>query len=218
MADKVRVLIADDHTIVRTGVRLLLQAEPDIEVVGEALNGDEALALAESLRPDVVLMDIAMPGTDGLEATRQIKARFPDMHVLVLTMHRSDEYFFEMLKAGASGYVLKGAETNELIGAIRAVARGEVFLYPTMAKQLLQDYLNRLKEGAGLPQPTLTSREKEILRLLAEGYSNKEIAERLVVSSSTIHSHRTNLMRKLNLSSRHDLIQYARERGLVRDF
>ncbi|HET7088450.1 MAG TPA: response regulator transcription factor [Anaerolineae bacterium] len=218
MADKVQVLIADDHTIVRSGVRLLLQAEPDIEVVGEALNGDEAVALAESLRPDMVLMDIAMPGMDGLEATRQIKARFPDMHVLVLTMHRSDEYFFEMLKAGASGYVLKGAETNELIGAIRAVARGEVFLYPTMAKQLLQDYLNRLKEGAGLPQPTLTPREREILRLLAEGYSNKEIAERLIVSPSTIHSHRTNLMRKLDLSSRHDLIRYARERGLIRDF
>ncbi len=218
MADKVRVLIADDHTIVRSGVRLLLQAEADIEVVGEALNGDEAVALAESLRPDVVLMDIAMPGMDGLEATRQIKARFPEMHVLVLTMHRSDEYFFEMLKAGASGYVLKGAETNELIGAIRAVARGEVFLYPTMAKQLLQDYLNRLKEGAGLPQSTLTPREREILRLLAEGYSNKEIAERLIVSPSTIHSHRTNLMRKLNLSSRHDLIRYARERGLIRDF
>ena len=218
MADKVRVLIADDHTIVRSGVRLLLQAEPDIEVVGEALNGDEAVALAESLRPDVVLMDIAMPGMDGLEATRRIKARFPDMHVLVLTMHRSDEYFFEMLKAGASGYVLKGAETIELIGAIRAVARGEVFLYPTMAKQLLQDYLNRLKEEAGLPQPTLTPREIEILRLLGEGYSNKEIAERLIVSPSTIHSHRTNLMRKLNLSSRHDLIRYARERGLIRDF
>ena len=215
MADKVRVLIADDHTIVRTGVRLLLQAEPDIEVVGEALNGDEALALAESLRPDVVLMDIAMPGTDGLEATRQIKARFPDMHVRVLTMHRSDEYFFEMLNAGASGYVLKGAETNELIGAIRAVARGEVFLYPTMAKQLLQDYLNRLKEVQGSLQPTLTPREKEILRLLAEGYSNKEIAEHLIVSPSTVHSHRTNLMRKLNLSSRHELIQYARQRGLI---
>lgn len=215
VADKVRVLIADDHTIVRTGVRLLLQAEPDIEVVGEALNGDEALALAESLQPDLVLMDIAMPGMDGLEATRQIKACFPDMHVLVLTMHRSDEYFFEVLKAGASGYVLKAAETNELIGAIRAVARGEVFLYPTMARQLLQDYLSRLNEPGGSSQPPLTPREKEILRLLAEGYSSKEIAERLVISPSTVHSHRTNLMQKLNLSSRHELIQYARQRGLI---
>src|SRR3970040_1728935 len=134
MAAKTRVLIADDHTIVRSGVRLLLQAEPDIEVVGEALDGGQAVTMAESLRPDVVLMDIAMPGTSGLEATRQIKSRFPEMCVLVLTMHRSDEYFFEMLKAGASGYILKGAETNELIGAIRSVARAEGFLYPTLAK------------------------------------------------------------------------------------
>lgn len=214
MADRIRVLIADDHTIVRSGLRLLLQAEPDIEVIGEALEGREAVALAESLRPDVVLMDIAMPGTNGLEATQQIKSRFPEMCVLVLTMHRSDEYFFKMLKAGASGYVLKGAETSELITAIRTVARGEVFLYPTMAKQLLQDYLSRLNESEAAGQLTLTPREREILRLLAEGYSNKEIAERLVVSPSTIHSHRTNLMKKLNLSSRHELIQYARQRGL----
>ena len=214
MTDKIRVLIADDHTIVRSGLRLLLQTEPDIEVIGEALDGREAVALAESLRPDVILMDIAMPGTSGLEATKQIKSRFPQMCVLALTMHRSDEYFFEMLKVGASGYVLKGAETSELIGAIRTVARGEVFLYPTMAKQLLQDYLSRLKEPQASGQPILTSREKEILHLLAEGYSNNEIAERLVVSPSTIHSHRTNLMRKLNLNSRYELIQYARQRGL----
>ncbi len=217
MAKKTRVLIADDHTIVRSGVRLLLQAEPDIEVVGEALDGGQAVTMAESLRPDVVLMDIAMPGTSGLEATRQIKGRFPEMCVLVLTMHRSDEYFFEMLKAGASGYILKGADTSELIGAVRTVARGEVFLYPAMAKELLQDYLSRLQESNSSGQPALTSREKEILRLLAEGHSNKEIAERLVVSPSTIHSHRTNLMKKLNLSSRYELIQYARQRGLIRD-
>jgi two-component system, NarL family, response regulator NreC len=215
MADKIRVLLADDHTIVRAGVRLLVEAEPDMEVVGEALNGTEAVTLAESLLPDVILMDIAMPNMNGLEATRQIKSRFPDMHVLVLTMHRSDDYFFAVLKAGASGYVLKAAETNELIGAIRAVARGEVFLYPTVAQLLLQDYLNRLNEPGGAAGPALTPREKEILRLLAEGYSNKEIADRLVVSPSTIHSHRSNLMKKLNLSSRHDLIQYAHERGLL---
>lgn len=215
MIDKIRVLIADDHTIVRAGVRLLLEAEPDIEVIGEALNGEEAVAQAEALRPSVILMDIAMPGTNGLEATRRIKARFPDTHVLVLTMHRSDEYFFELLKAGASGYVLKAAETNELIGAIHAVARGEVFLYPTMARQLLQDYLSRLNDAGEPGQPALTPREKEILRLMAEGYSNKEIAEQLVISPSTVHSHRTNLMQKLNLNSRHELIQYARRRGLI---
>ena len=217
MPDKTRVLIADDHTIVRSGVRLLLQAEPDIEVVGEALNGDEAIALAESLRPNVILMDIGMPGTNGLEATRQIQARFPEIRILVLTMHRSDEYFFEMLKAGASGYILKSAETNDLIHALRTVARGEVFLYPTMAKQLLTDYLDRLKDEEGAKHALLTPREKEILRLLADGFSNKEIAEHLVVSPSTVHSHRTNLMAKLNLSSRHELIQYARDRGLLHD-
>lgn len=217
MTDKIRVLIADDHTIVRAGVRLLLEAEPDIEVAGEALNGDEALALAESLRPHVILMDIAMPGTSGLDATQQIKALMPEIQVLVLTMHRSDEYFFEVLKVGASGYVLKGAETNELIGAIRAVARGEVFLHPTMARHLLQDYLNRLNAPDSLGGPALTQREKEILRMLAEGYSSKEIADALVVSPSTVHSHRTNLMRKLNLSSRHELIKFARQRGLLRD-
>jgi len=216
VSDKIRLLIADDHTIFRAGVRLLLEAEPDIEVVGEALNGVEAAQMAESLHPDLILMDIGMPGMNGLEATRQIKSRFPHIHILVLTMHRTDEYFFEMLKAGASGYMLKAAETNELIGAIRAVARGEVFLYPTMARHLLQDYLQRLNDPNETGQPSLTPREKEILRLLAEGYSNKEIADKLVVSPSTIHSHRTNLMQKLNLSSRYELIQYARQRGLMR--
>lgn len=215
MVEPIRVLIADDHNIVRSGVRLLLEAEPDMKVVGEALDGAEAIALAESLRPTLVLMDIAMPRTNGLEATRQIKARFPEINILVLTMHRSDEYFFEVLKAGAAGYVLKAAETNELIGAIRAVARGEVFLYPSMARYLLQDYLNRLQEPDQPGQSALTPREREILRLLAEGYGTSEIAERLVVSPSTIHSHQSNLMKKLNLNKRHELIRYARQRGLL---
>ena len=216
MADQLRVLIADDHTIVRSGVRLLLEAEPDFMVVGEALNGEEALAMAKSLQPDVILMDIAMPGVDGLEATRQIKARWPDIKVLVLTMHRSEEYFFEMLKAGASGYILKGAETGDLIHAVRVVGQGEVFLYPTMASKLLGDYLNRVNKSAE-SSPTLSQREKEILRMLAEGYSNKEIAEELVISPSTVHSHRSNLMTKLGMGNRRELIQYARQRGLIRD-
>ncbi len=215
MADLIRVLIADDHTIVRSGVRLLLAAEPDIEVVGEALNGREAVTQAESLRPDVILMDITMPEMDGLEATRQIKNRYPDIHVLVLTMHRSDEYFFEMLQAGASGYVLKGAETSELINAVRVVSRDEVFLYPTMAQKLVQGYLS-LVEWDEDNLPSLSPREREILRLLAEGYSNKEIAEKLVVSPSTVHTHRSNLMEKLELSNRRELIQYARQRGFIR--
>jgi two-component system response regulator NreC len=209
-----RVLIADDHVIVRSGVRLLLDAEKDIEVVGEALDGSEAIKLAEEMRPDVILMDITMPTIDGLEATRQIKARWPDISVLILTMHRNDEYFFEALKAGASGYVLKAADTSELIHAVRIVGQGEVFLYPTMARKLVQSYLDELKSGTR-PEPVLSPREDEIMRLLVEGYSNSEIAEKLVVSPSTIHSHRSNLMNKLGLSSRYELIQYARQNGMI---
>jgi two-component system response regulator NreC len=216
VTDQISVLIADDHTIVRSGVRLLLEAEADIEVVGEALNGREALNLAESLQPDVVLMDITMPEMDGLEATKEIKTRFPQINVLVLTMHRSDEYFFEMLKAGASGYILKGAKTSELINAVRVVQQGEIFLYPTMTQKLVNGYLE-LSEWDKESGPSLSLREKEILSLLAEGYSNKEIADLLVISSSTVHSHRSNVMDKLGLNNRRELIQYARKRGLIKD-
>jgi len=216
VSDQIRVLIADDHTIVRSGLRLLLEAEADIEVVGEALDGNEAQLLAESLKPDVILMDIAMPRVDGVEATRQIKSRWPEINVLVLTMHRTDDYFFEMLKAGASGYVLKGAETDELIHAVRIVGKGEVFLYPTMAGKLVANFLDQVNRGAET-DPPLSPREMEILRLLVEGYSNKEIAAELVISSSTVHSHRGNLMNKLGLSSRRDLIQYARQNGLIHE-
>lgn len=215
MTKQIRVLIADDHAIVRYGVRQLLAAEPDIEVVGEAVDGQQAIALTGAVQPDVVLMDIGMPDVDGLEATQQIKATWPDIHVLVLTMHRSEEYFFEMLKKGASGYILKGAETSDLILAVRVVAQGEVFLYPTMAQKLVRDYLS-LKGGEETAvDPQLSPRENEILQLLAAGYSSKEIADRLVISPSTVHTHRTNLMQKLGLSSRHELIQYARQRGLL---
>jgi two-component system response regulator NreC len=214
VADQISVLIADDHTIVRSGVRLLLESESDIKVVGEALNGREALELAESLQPDIVLMDITMPEMDGLEATRRIKSRFPGISILVLTMHRSDEYFFEMLKAGASGYVLKGAKTSELINAIRVVHHGEVFLYPSMTQKLVQGYL-QLADWENDSEPTLSPREKEIFRLLAEGFSSREIAEKLVITPSTVHSHRSNIMEKLGLSNRHELIQYARKRGLI---
>jgi two-component system response regulator NreC len=216
VSELIRVLIADDHTIVRSGVRLLLEAEADMEVVGEALDGREALDLAESLQPDVVLMDITMPEMDGLEATREIKTRFPQINVLVLTMHRSDEYFFEMLKAGASGYILKGAKTSELINAVRVVQQGEVFLYPTMTQKLVNGYL-KLSEWDKESGPSLSLREKEILSLLAEGYSNKEIADLLVISPSTVHSHRSNVMDKLGLNNRRELIQYARKRGLIKD-
>jgi len=140
MSDKIRILIADDHTIFRSGLNLLLSSEVDLEVVGEAKDGMAAVEMAASLHPDVVLMDVGMPGLNGLDATRQIRARLPEVNILVLTMHRSDEYFFQMLEAGAAGYLLKGAETNELINAVRAVARGDVFLYPSMARRLVQEY------------------------------------------------------------------------------
>jgi two-component system response regulator NreC len=213
-AATIRVVIAEDEAIVRAGVRLLLEAEPDIEVVGEAEDGRQAIEQTEELRPDVVLMDIAMPGTDGLEATREIKVRCPESGVLVLTVHRSEKFFYEALKAGALGYVLKGAEPSELIGAIRAVARGEVFLQPQLVKSLVQDYLERerqLERGG----PSLTSRETEILTLLAEGFSVRDIGERLFISASTVYSHRTNLMTKLGFSKRHELIRYARRLGLL---
>jgi two-component system response regulator NreC len=216
VVDRIRVLIADDHTIVRSGVRLLLEAETDIEVVGEAVDGQEALRLVESLQPDVVLMDITMPVMDGLEATRRIKEQFPQIQVLVLTMHRSDEYFFELIKTGASGYILKGAKTSELLEAVRVVRRGEVFLYPTMAQKLVQGYLN-LVEWENETGLSLSPREKEVLRLLAEGYSNNEIAEKLFIGLSTVHSHRGNIMNKLGLSNRRELIQYARRRGMIQD-
>ncbi len=215
MADPIRVLIADDHTIVRSGVRLLLQTEADIEVVGEAENGREAVDLAIQYQPDIVLMDIAMPEVDGLEATGQIKSHCPKTNVLVLTMHRSDDYFFEMLKVGASGYVLKAAETDELIHAVRVIAQGDVYLYPTMAKKLLNDYLDKVSDH-DRSEELLSRREQEIFQLLVEGFSNSEIAEKLVISPSTVHTHRNNLLKKLNLSSRHELIQYAKKRGILR--
>jgi two-component system, NarL family, response regulator NreC len=216
VADRISILIADDHTIVRSGVRLLLDAEEDFHVVGEARDGQEAVILAEKLHPDVILMDIAMSVMDGMEATRVLKSRHPEINILVLTMHRSDDYFFEMLKAGASGYVLKGAHPSELIQAVRVVGHGEVYLYPTMASHLVRQYLEKSKDHSG-DNLTISPREKEILNLLTEGYSSKEIAEKLVISQSTVHTHRTNLMTKLGLSSRRDLIQYAREHGLIKD-
>lgn len=213
MTKKIRLLIADDHVIVRKGIRLLLEAEPDMEIVGEALDGKESIEKVENLQPDIVLMDIAMPGMDGLEATRQIKQNWPDIQVLVLTMHRTDEYFFEMLKAGASGYILKGAETNDLKSAIRLIYSGGVFLYPNMVQKLIKGYL---EATANLPSSDsiLSKREKEVLKLISEGYSNQEIAKELVISPSTVHTHRSNLMAKLGFTKRHELVKYARDNEL----
>ena len=216
MTDKIRVLIVDDHPIVRSGLKSLLAAESDIEVVGEATNGKEGEQKTESLHPGVVLMDISMPILDGMEATHQIKTRFPDVQILVLSIHRSDDYFFEMLRAGASGYVLKTAKTGDLLEAIRVVNRGEVFLYPTMAQKLVQGYL-KLSDWEVETKSILSPREKEILFLIAEGYSLKNIAEKLVISPSTVYSHRSNLMAKLGLNNRRELIEYARKREMSQD-
>jgi DNA-binding NarL/FixJ family response regulator len=215
----IRVLIVDDHAIVRQGIRSLLQAEPDMQVVGEAGDGIEATRLAKELAPDVVVMDLAMPEMDGLEATRLIKETNPQTQILALTMHESDEYFFRVLQMGASGYVLKRAATNDLLSAVRAVARGEVFLYPSVAKKLVTDYLLTAEiKGEGEDKGSyagLTEREREILKLIAEGLTNREIAERLVLSLSTVQTHYAHVMEKLNLQNRAALIKYAIKHGLI---
>ena len=216
MPQKIRILIVDDHTIVRAGIRLLLQAEPDIEVVGEAGSGQEAIAQTEALQPDVVLMDVAMPGASGMEATREIKRRWPQVQVLGLTMHRSDDYFFRMLEAGASGYVLKGADPGDLITAVRTVHRGEVYLDPSMAKKLVADYLQRVRAGEVTPPyANLTDREMEVLRLIAEGHTTEEIGRLLNLSPHTVQTHRRAIMEKLHLHDRIELVKYAIRRGLI---
>lgn len=215
----IRILIAEDHTLVRQGIRMLLEVQPDMRVVGEASDGAEALRLAGELSPDVVLMDIAMPGMDGIAATREIKRTAPDTQILALTMHEGEDYFFEILSAGASGYVLKRAASTELIAAVRAVTRGEVFLYPSVAKKLVVDYLSRVHETEKEPPAVplgLTPRENEVLKLVAEGLSNREIAERLTVSLSTVQTHYAHIIEKLNLHNRTELVKYAIRNGLIK--
>ena len=216
MSDQIRLLLADDHAVVRSGLRMLLQAQPDMIIVGEAETGQEAIRRVAELSPDVVLMDIEMPGMNGIEATRRIKADAPAAAVLALTMYEDDQYFFEMLRAGASGYVPKRAAPDELVSAIRAVSRGEVFLYPSLAGRLVQDYLRRGPAGEGEPPgDELTPREQEVLTLIAQGFSNNEIADQLVISAKTVDRHRENIMRKLNLHNRVDLVKYALRKGLI---
>lgn len=209
----IRILLADDHAVVRAGLRMLLSADAELQIVGEAETGAEALRLAAELEPDVVLMDISMPDLNGIEATRRIKAAHPDIAVLALTMHEDDQYFFEMLAAGASGYVPKRAAPNDLITAIHAVQKGGVFLFPSVARALVQDYLQRSAGGSSFD--ALTEREREVLILIAQGRSNQEIADQLVISIKTVNRHRENIMAKLNLHSRVELVRYALEKGLI---
>jgi DNA-binding NarL/FixJ family response regulator len=214
MTARIRVLIADDHAIVREGVHQLLSQQTDIEVVGEAADGAQALALARQLQPDLVLMDIGMPGMNGLEATRALKAEQPETNVLVLTMQEGEEYFFRLLEAGAAGYVLKGAGSAELLSAIRAVQQGGVYLNPLMTKKVLGDMLKRPEQVNAASDP-LTPREREVLKLIAEGKTNREIADELVLSLNTVQTHRLHLMEKLNLHNRTELVKYAMRRGLI---
>ncbi len=211
----IRLLLVDDHQIVRAGLRMLFSAEPEVEIVGEASSGEEAVVMAEALQPDVVLMDVAMPGIGGVEATRRIKAAQPQVAVLALTMHEDEEYFFEMLGAGASGYVPKRAAPDDLMSAIRIVRQGDVYIYPSLARLLVKDFLHRSEASAPETREELTAREQEVLTFIAEGYSNREIADVLVISVKTVDRHRENIMRKLQLHNRVELVKYAIEKGLI---
>jgi two-component system response regulator NreC len=212
---KIKLLLVDDHQVVRAGLRMLFQAEKDMEIVGEVGSGQEALEAARELKPDVVLMDVVMSGMSGIEATRRIKAANPNTAVLALTMHEDEQYFFEMLQAGASGYVPKRAAPNDLVSAIRLVSQGKVFLYPTLAEMLVKEFLHRAESEQMPVGGGLTPREREVLTYIAEGYTNREIAEALVISVKTVDRHRENIMRKLKLHSRIELVKYAIAKGLI---
>jgi two-component system response regulator NreC len=212
----IRILVAEDHRIVRDGLRMLLQSEPDFVVVAEAENGREAVARAKETQPDLAILDISMPDLSGLEAIQLIRSESPQTQVLILTMHESDEYFFRALRAGASGYVLKKAATQDLIDAVHAVACGEAFLYPSVAKKLIGDYIRRVEHGVEeIGYTSLSDREREVLLLLAEGLSNRGIADRLSITQSTLQTHRTHILEKLGLRTTADLIKYAVQHGLV---
>ncbi|MDP2919199.1 MAG: response regulator transcription factor [Dehalococcoidia bacterium] len=213
--DKLRILLVEDHGIVRAGIRSLLESQPDIEVVGEAGRGDEGYTRALELKPDLVLMDISMPGMNGIEATRRIKKELPDTNVLALTIHDDDEFFFPVLRAGASGYILKGAEPEELLGAIRQVSKGQVFLSPAVTKALLESLVTASTGSEDEKYSSLTRREKEVLRLAVAGRTNRDIAEALFLSIRTVEKHRQGMMHKLGLATRDDLGKYARRKGLL---
>lgn len=211
----IRVMLVDDHDVVRAGIRALIDAQPDMNVVAEASNAEQALTLLPDVQPHVVLMDITMPGMDGLKATRKARECCPSAAVLALTIHEGREYFFAMLNAGASGYIPKSAAAEELMIAIRAVARGEVYLHSSVAQLLLQDHLRRGRGEEGEGVGSLTERENEVLTLVAEGLPNREIGERLGISAKTVARHRENIMRKLGLHSRTQLVKYAIKMGLI---
>ncbi len=213
---KIKILLADDHTIVRKGIRSLLDEEAGMEVVGEAEDGRETIEKVERLSPDIVLMDSTMPILNGLEATRQISKRFPQVKVLVLTMHTNEEYIFQFLQAGAAGYLVKQAAPKELVSAIEAVHRGDYFLSPAISKTVIEEYVRQVKTtDKDDPYEQLTDREREVLQLIVEGFSNREIAERLHISLKTAGVHRINLMHKLNIHNLTELTKYAIRKGII---
>lgn len=212
----IRLLLIDDHAVVRSGLRMLLESESDMVIVGEGGTAREALESVARLTPDLVLMDIGLPDMSGIEVTQKIKTGWPQVAVVALTIHEDEEYFFKMLQAGASGYVPKRAAPEELLTAIRTAASGEVYLYPSLAKLLVKDYVSGGKEQTGLGAlDDLTDRENEVLAHLADGASNQEIADVLSISPKTVARHRENLMRKLNLHSRTELVKYAIRKGII---
>jgi two-component system response regulator NreC len=217
MADmsKIRVMIVDDHALVREGITALLRLYDDVQVVGEASNGSEAIVNAEKLKPDVILMDIAMPGLGGLEATMEIKKRNPEISILVLSQYDDKEYVSRFLKADASGYILKRAVGGELITAIRAVAKGEHYLHSSIASKVIDGYIGKKTESPD-PYDLLTDREKQVLKLIAEGNTHKEIASILGISVKTAVTHNTNICDKLGLHSKADLIKFAIQKGIIR--
>lgn len=215
MVEKIRVILADDHTILRDGIRALLADEADIQLIGEAEDGRAAVRMACELKPDIVIMDIAMPLLNGLEATRQIKRHLPETEVLILSMHDNEEYIRQVLAAGAMGYILKDAAARELIEAIKTVRRGEAVLSSAITRLVIEDYL---RWGGVQPQDengNLTPREREVLQLIAEGYTNKAIADILCLSIKTVQAHRANLMGKLDLHDRGELIKYAIQKKII---
>ena len=212
----INIMLVDDHAVVRSGLRILLENEEDVQIVGEVGTAKEALQKIAALNPDVVLMDIGLPDLSGIDATQKIKELHPETAVVALTIHEDKEYFFKMLDAGASGYVPKRAAPEELLFAIRAAASGEVYLYPSLAKLLVGDYLDQTQEERDLRQLNgLTSREQEVLALLANGDNNTQIGEKLGISPKTVARHRENIMRKLNLHSRTELVKYAIRKGII---
>ncbi len=214
-AKRIRILLADDHAVLRAGLRALLAAQGDLEVVGEASDGAEAIRLTQALRPDVVVMDIGMPGVSGIDATARIKRDLPGAKVLILSMHDDRGYLRQVLRAGASGYVLKKAADTELLAAIRAAARGEVFLDPALAKALVEEVMEPTPTAGG--SPALSDREQDVLRLIAHGHTNQQVAERLCISVKSVETYKARLMEKLGLKGRAELVRYALQHGLLRE-